>query len=138
MLLYVLQAPSNGLSYAISHLFHFKFPNRCTLVIHIRTLTDTYLSSTSRQIRYFITMVMILMYANDVFLFTSLSQFGVILLWLLYTGILRQDESLEELILPELPKNSSVISEVEGKAALIWILGEYGEVRKTTIIEFMI
>jgi len=47
----------------------------------------------------------------------------------LYTGILRQDESLEELILPELPKNSSIISEVEGKAALIWILGEYGEVR---------
>ena len=83
-------------------------------------------------------MVMILMYANDVFLFTSLSQFGVILLWLLHTGILRQDESLEELILPELPKNSSIISEVEGKAALIWILGEYGEVRKATIIEFMI
>lgn len=43
------------------------------------------------------------------------------------TSILRQDESLEELILPELPKNSSIISEVEGKAALIWILGEYGE-----------
>ena len=50
---------------------------------------------------------------------------------LLRTGILRQDESLEELILPELPKNSSIISEVEGKAALIWILGEYGEVRET-------
>jgi len=47
----------------------------------------------------------------------------------LCTGILRQDESLEELILPELPKNSSIITEVEGKAALIWILGEYGEVR---------
>ena len=50
------------------------------------------------------------------------------MVFLSHTGILRQDESLEELILPELPKNSSIISEVEGKAALIWILGEYGEV----------
>lgn len=57
---------------------------------------------------------------------------------LLHAGILRQDESLEELILPELPKNSSIISEVEGKAALIWILGEYGEVREmATIIGFI-
>ena len=44
-------------------------------------------------------------------------------------GILRQDESLEEMVLPELPKNVNAITESEGKAALIWILGEYGEVR---------
>ncbi|XP_065890599.1 AP-4 complex subunit beta-1-like [Dysidea avara] len=43
------------------------------------------------------------------------------------TSILRQDESLEEMILPELPKNVNTITESEGKAALIWILGEYGE-----------
>ena len=52
-----------------------------------------------------------------------------VIIYCTYIGILRQDESLEEMILPELPKNVNTITESEGKAALIWILGEYGEVR---------
>jgi len=55
----------------------------------------------------------------------------------LYEGILRQDESLEEMILPELPKNVNTITESEGKAALIWILGEYGEVRSARCDDFV-
>ena len=35
-----------------------------------------------------------------------------------------------EVILPQLPTSFDTITDPEGKAALLWILGEYGEVRK--------
>jgi hypothetical protein len=33
-----------------------------------------------------------------------------------------------EVILPQLPTNFDSVSDAEGKAAFVWILGEYGEV----------
>ena len=43
--------------------------------------------------------------------------------------ILRKFDNMVEVILPQLPTSFSRISDPEGKGALIWILGEYGEVR---------
>ena len=43
--------------------------------------------------------------------------------------ILRKFDNMVEVILPQLPTSFSSISDPEGKSALIWILGEYGEVR---------
>ena len=44
--------------------------------------------------------------------------------------ILRKFDNMVEVILPQLPTSFSSISDPEGKGALIWILGEYGEVRR--------
>ena len=46
-------------------------------------------------------------------------------------GILRRFEDMVEVILPQLPMNFDSVSDAEGKAAFIWILGEYGEVITT-------
>lgn len=43
--------------------------------------------------------------------------------------ILRKFDDMIEVILPQLPTSFDSIVDAEGKAALIWILGEYGEVR---------
>ena len=43
--------------------------------------------------------------------------------------ILRKFDNMVEVILPQLPTSFSRISDPEGKGALIWILGEYGEAR---------
>lgn len=43
--------------------------------------------------------------------------------------ILRKFDDMIEVILPQLPTTFDSIVDAEGKAALIWILGEYGEVR---------
>ena len=43
-------------------------------------------------------------------------------------GILRKFDDMVEVILPQLPTSFETIADPEGKAALIWILGEYGEV----------
>ena len=42
--------------------------------------------------------------------------------------ILRKFDDMVEVILPQLPTSFSTISDPEGRGALIWILGEYGEV----------
>lgn len=42
--------------------------------------------------------------------------------------ILRKFDDMIEVILPQLPTTFDSIVDAEGKAALIWILGEYGEV----------
>ena len=42
--------------------------------------------------------------------------------------ILRKFDDMIEVILPQLPTTFDSIQDPEGKAALIWILGEYGEV----------
>lgn len=44
------------------------------------------------------------------------------------TDILRKFDDMVEVILPQLPTSFSSISDPEGRSALIWILGEYGEV----------
>ena len=46
-------------------------------------------------------------------------------------GILRKFDDMVEVILPQLPTSFEAIVDPEGKAALIWILGEYGEVPHT-------
>jgi AP-4 complex subunit beta-1 len=43
------------------------------------------------------------------------------------TNILRKFDNLIEVILPQLPTTFDSIIDQEGKSALIWILGEYGE-----------
>lgn len=42
--------------------------------------------------------------------------------------ILRKFDDMIEVILPQLPTSFDTVTDPEGKAALIWILGEYGEV----------
>ena len=42
--------------------------------------------------------------------------------------VLREFDTLVEVILPHLPTSFKVITEEDGKSALIWMLGEYGEV----------
>jgi len=44
------------------------------------------------------------------------------------TDILRKFDDMVEVILPQLPTSFSSITDPEGRSALIWILGEYGEV----------
>ena len=46
-----------------------------------------------------------------------------------FLDILRQFENMVEVILPHLPASLDSVPDPSGKAALIWILGEYGEVR---------
>jgi AP-4 complex subunit beta-1 len=43
------------------------------------------------------------------------------------TNILRKFDDMIEVILPQLPTSFDSITDPEGRAALIWILGEYGE-----------
>eukprot|EP00731_Ephydatia_muelleri_P023370 Em0015g953a len=43
------------------------------------------------------------------------------------TNILRQFENMVEVILPRLPSSLDLVPDPSGKAALVWILGEYGE-----------
>lgn len=45
------------------------------------------------------------------------------------TDILRKFDDMIEVILPQLPTTFDSINDPEGKAALVWILGEYGEVQ---------
>ena len=45
-----------------------------------------------------------------------------------FADILRKFDDMIEVILPQLPTSFDSIVDPEGKAALIWILGEYGEV----------
>ena len=47
------------------------------------------------------------------------------------SDILRKFDDMLESVLPKLPVSFNEISDPEGKAALLWILGEYGEVRGT-------
>lgn len=42
--------------------------------------------------------------------------------------VLREFDTLVEVILPHLPTSFKGVTEEDGKSALIWILGEYGEV----------
>ena len=42
--------------------------------------------------------------------------------------VLREFDTLVEVILPHLPTSFKAMTEEDGKSALIWILGEYGEV----------
>ena len=42
--------------------------------------------------------------------------------------ILRNYESMLEVILPSLPTTAAGMSSPEGRAAFVWILGEYGDV----------
>ena len=42
--------------------------------------------------------------------------------------ILRKFDNLVEVILPQLPASYEAVPDPEGRAALTWILGEYGEV----------
>ncbi len=46
----------------------------------------------------------------------------------LHVDILRKFDNMVEVILPQLPNDFDSITDPEGKAALLWILGEYGEV----------
>lgn len=46
----------------------------------------------------------------------------------IYADILRKFDHMGEVILPQLPTDIGSIIDPYGKAALIWILGEYGEV----------
>ena len=46
------------------------------------------------------------------------------------SDILRKFDNMVEVILPQLPCNFECISDPEGRAALLWILGEYGEVNR--------
>ena len=48
-----------------------------------------------------------------------------------FPDILRKFDNMVEVILPQLPSDFDSITDPEGKAALLWILGEYGEVRGT-------
>jgi AP-4 complex subunit beta-1 len=43
------------------------------------------------------------------------------------TDILRKFDDMIEVILPQLPTSFDTVTDPEGKAALLWILGEYGE-----------
>jgi hypothetical protein len=43
------------------------------------------------------------------------------------TNILRKFDDMIEVILPQLPTSFDTVTDPEGKAALLWILGEYGE-----------
>lgn len=45
-----------------------------------------------------------------------------------FVDILRKYENTHETILPRLPSCYDVMTRHQGKAALIWIIGEYGEV----------
>ena len=46
----------------------------------------------------------------------------------LNSDILRKFDNMVEVILPQLPSDFEAVVDPEGKAALLWILGEYGEV----------
>ena len=48
-------------------------------------------------------------------------------------GILRKFDDMVEVILPQLPTSFDAIADPDGKAALIWILGEYAEVYTHTV-----
>ena len=52
----------------------------------------------------------------------------------LIADILRKFDNLVEVILPQLPSFVEPSSDPEGRVALIWILGEYGEVQSTCTI----
>ena len=47
-----------------------------------------------------------------------------------HVEILRNYESMLEVILPSLPATADGMSSPEGRAAFVWILGEYGDVSK--------
>ena len=47
--------------------------------------------------------------------------------------ILRKFDDMIEVILPQLPTTFDSIHDPEGRAALIWILGEYGEVHRVHV-----
>ena len=47
-----------------------------------------------------------------------------------FLDVLRKFDDMLEYVLPKLPASFEGISDPEGKAALLWILGEYGEVCK--------
>ena len=45
-----------------------------------------------------------------------------------FADVLREFDTLVEVIIPQLPDSFKGITDADGKSALIWILGEYGEV----------
>ena len=47
---------------------------------------------------------------------------------LVFPDVLREFDTLVEVIIPQLPASFKGITNADGKCALIWILGEYGEV----------
>ena len=50
-----------------------------------------------------------------------------------YSDILRKYESTHESILPRLLSSHDVMTSPDGRAALFWIIGEYGEVSLHTL-----
>ncbi len=52
----------------------------------------------------------------------------------MFVGILRKFDDMVEVILPQLPRTFDDIVDPDGKAALIWILGEYGEVSENVYL----
>ena len=46
----------------------------------------------------------------------------------LHVDILRRFDNMVESIIPQLPTSFEDVTDPDGKSALIWILGEYGEV----------
>ena len=55
-----------------------------------------------------------------------------------YIDILRKFDDMIEVILPQLPTSFDSITDPEGRAALVWVLGEYGEVQYTLFLLFSI
>ena len=49
--------------------------------------------------------------------------------WDNLTDILRKFDNMVEVIVPKLPTSLENVTDPEGRTALLWILGEYGEVR---------
>ncbi len=46
----------------------------------------------------------------------------------MHADILRKFDNMVEVVMPKLPSSFDSISDPEGRAALLWLLGEYGEV----------
>ena len=52
-----------------------------------------------------------------------------IILLYLCIDILRRFDNMVESVIPQLPTSFEDVTDPDGKSALIWILGEYGEVQ---------
>jgi hypothetical protein len=46
----------------------------------------------------------------------------------IYVDILRKFDNMMESVIPQLPTSFEDVTDPDGKSALIWMLGEYGEV----------
>ena len=59
-----------------------------------------------------------------------------IIILYLYIDILRKFDTMVESIIPQLPTSFEDVTDPDGKSALIWILGEYGEVQACMYCKF--